>query len=84
MQNGGDEKPFTPGVLFAHGIGIQQRGETLSAFGGPFCRWLQNRCDALAQSQSLAQSAVNHQDSIDIFKRWQHKLETVDWAGSRC
>jgi len=75
MENGaGVEKPFNLGVLFVHGIGTQTRGQTLTAFGGPFCRWLQDRCEALEESR--AQSGV----AVEDINSGQQKLETVDWT----
>lgn len=75
MENGaGVEKPFNLGVLFVHGIGTQTRGQTLTAFGGPFCRWLQDRCEALEESRK--QSGV----AVEDINSGQQKLETVDWT----
>jgi hypothetical protein len=35
------------GVLLVHGIGVQRRGETLAAFGGPILQWLREWCGGL-------------------------------------
>ena len=75
IENGaGVAKPFNLGVLFVHGIGTQTRGQTLTAFGGPFCRWLQDRCEALEESR--AKSGV----AVEDINSGQQKLETVDWT----
>jgi hypothetical protein len=66
-------KPFTLGILFVHGIGTQTRGETLTSFGGPFCKWLEHRCSALAQSQQIDTDAVT---------RSQKALEKADWSNA--
>jgi hypothetical protein len=66
-----DEKPFALGILFVHGIGTQARGQTLAACGGPFCRWLEYRCHALAETQRA---------EADRVARGQRQLESVDWA----
>ena len=72
MHDGGiTGKPFSLGVLFVHGIGAQTRGETLTSFGGPFCKWLDYRCAALAESQSIPG---------EVFARLQQKLEAADWT----
>jgi hypothetical protein len=41
-----DRKPFDLGFLFVHGIGTQQRGQTLAEFATPLVHWLKLRCDA--------------------------------------
>jgi hypothetical protein len=71
VENGAAvEKPFNLGVLFVHGIGTQTPGQTLTAFGGPFCQWLKDRCEAIKQSR--VQSGVAE----------QRKLQTFDWTGA--
>jgi hypothetical protein len=65
----GTDKTFALGILFVHGIGTQSRGHTLAAFGGPFYRWLDSRCDGLGHSQPG-----------DLVERGRRKLEAVDWA----
>lgn len=42
----GTGKQFDLGFLFVHGIGTQQRGQTLVEFATPLVRWLELRCSA--------------------------------------
>ena len=84
MQDGvGGEKPFALGILFVHGIGTQSRGQTLTAFGGSLYRWLQWRCEAVAQSPVLPDTDVparrSSDETLGIFRRWEQKLEIADW-----
>jgi hypothetical protein len=68
-------KAFSLGILFIHGIGTQKRGETLAAFGGPFFRWLEARCEALGRRRQ--QSGV----PLEMIERLRRKLEELEWSG---
>jgi hypothetical protein len=58
------------GILFVHGIGAQKRGETLSAFGAPVYRWLEQRFLGVDRRWQAA-AGLSRQE-------WRRRIE--DWA----
>lgn len=68
------------GILFVHGIGAQQRGASLSAFGRPICTWLRERFDGHDQKW---RDALSDQPK---FIEWWQRIEnwaTDDFVGPR-
>ena len=58
-ESGGKAFEAELGVLFVHGIGQQQRGETLLKFGEPLIAWLDQWSDANGESLSIERVDVD-------------------------
>jgi len=63
-------KPFDLGFLFVHGIGTQQRGQTLAECATPLVQWLKLRCHAAPEAS----------EPSDL-RRAQRALERAMWDG---
>lgn len=76
-------KPYDVGFLFVHGIGTQQRGQTLAECTTPLVRWLTLRC-AAASSVRAASDVPGYPenpegvDSSDV-REAQRALERATW-----
>jgi hypothetical protein len=73
-----EPRPFSLGVLFVHGIGKQQRGDTLVAFADPLYEWLHRwftADDEVERKRRLKEE--------QILKDQSSRIDTTSWSNVR-